>query len=194
MGCRLTFRFLLTGKIDNHLFYRLESSIRGLSVAVKLGLDVVLDVAGWVAPNAQEQMKTLSDELGVSERVRLKGTYTQEQAPMIYQAADAYIMTKHNDPCPNTVLEALACGLPVLYSDTGGVRELVGDAGIGLECLQSWDMPHVPTADSIGQGMVDIAQNHDVFSRMARSRAVQNFDVRHWEQRHREVFEALINR
>ena len=186
------FRFLLTGKIDEHLFYRIESSLRGLALAVGLGMDVRLDISGWVAPSAQALATALAAELKIADRVRLSGPYTQEQAPVIYQGADAYIMTKHNDPCPNTVLEALASGLPVLYSNTGGVGELVGDAGIGLDCVQSWDEPHAPAAQAIAKGMIDIAAKHDDFSRIARIRAVERFDIRAWEQRHTEVFSRLI--
>ncbi|MCR4378608.1 MAG: glycosyltransferase family 4 protein [Rhodospirillales bacterium] len=186
------YRFLLTGKIDNHLFYRIASSLQGLAEAVRLGLDAVLVIAGRVAPDAQARTKALADELGIADRVRLTGPYTQEQAPTIYQGADAYVMTKHNDPCPNTVLEALSTGLPVLYSDTGGVGELVGDAGIGLICAQGWDEPQVPDAKAIAQGMLDIVAGHDMFSHTARVRAVERFDLRHWEQRHGEVFTRLI--
>lgn len=187
------YRFLLTGKIDNHLFYRIDSSVRGLAEAVNMGLDAVLDIAGWVAPEAQARTKALANDLGIAGLVRLTGPYIQDLAPAIYQRADAYIMTKHNDPCPNTVLEALATGLPVLYSDTGGVGELVGDAGIGLACVQSWDEPQVPEPKAVAQGMLDIAAGHDMFSHMARARAVDRFDLRHWEQRHGEVFARLIN-
>lgn len=186
------YRFLLTGKIDDHLFYRIDSSLRGLAEAVNMGLDGVLDIAGWVAPDAHARTQALAETLGIGGRVRLTGPYTQDRAPEIYQSADAYVMTKHNDPCPNTVLEALATGLPVLYSDTGGVGELVGDAGIGLDCAQSWDEPQVPEPKAIAQGMLDIAAGHDMFSPTARARAVERFDLRHWEQRHGEVFARLI--
>jgi len=186
------YRFLLTGKINDHLFYRVDSSVRGLAEAVKLGLDATLEISGWMAPDAQSETQALAIELGISERVRLSGPYTQEQAPMIYQGADAYVMTKHNDPCPNTVLEALASGLPVLYADTGGVKELVGDAGIGLECGQGWGEPKIPDIHSLGQGMLDIAANHDSLCVLARTRAVDRFDIVHWERRHAEVFARLI--
>jgi len=187
------YRFLLTGKIDDHLFYRIDSSLRGLAAAVDLGLNVELEIAGWVAPDAQARTVALAEDLGVTDRVRMSGPYTQLQAPKIYQGGDAYIMTKHNDPCPNTVLEALASGLPVLYSDSGGVGELVGDAGVGLECVQSWHKPHVPKVAAIGQGFVDIAANHARLSKMARTRAVDRFDLRHWERRHGDIFARLIN-
>ena len=42
-------------------------------------------------------------------------------------------MLKYKDPCPNTVIEAMSCGLPVLYSNSGGLRDIVSqDCGIGL--------------------------------------------------------------
>ena len=65
--------------------------------------------------------------------------YTQEQAPNIYQMANAAIMLKQNDPCPNTVIEAMACGLPIIYADNGGLPELVGDnCGYSIQWKESF--------------------------------------------------------
>jgi glycosyltransferase involved in cell wall biosynthesis len=49
---------------------------------------------------------------------------------------DVYLAPSRNDPCSNALLEALACGLPVLYLSSGGHPELVGDAGLGYEDRQ----------------------------------------------------------
>jgi glycosyltransferase involved in cell wall biosynthesis len=46
---------------------------------------------------------------------------------------DVYLAPSRNDPCSNAVLEALACGLPVVYLRSGGHPELVGDAGLGYD-------------------------------------------------------------
>ncbi len=183
-------RFLLTGKIDDHMYYRVESSLQGLAASKDLNSELV--VAGWMSADARKQAEALAAELKIENRVTFTGRYTQEEAPAIYNDADVYIMTKHNDPCPNTVLEAMACGLPVLYSNTGGVGELVGDAGIGLKCEQGWDVPQVPEPVEIGQGMVDIAANLELYSQRARARAVERFDIRDWESRHGEVFTQLL--
>ena len=43
---------------------------------------------------------------------------------------DLYIAPSRNDPCSNALLEALACGLPAAYLDSGGHSELVHDAGL----------------------------------------------------------------
>jgi glycosyltransferase involved in cell wall biosynthesis len=46
---------------------------------------------------------------------------------------DVYLAPSLNDPCSNALLEALACGLPVVYARSGGHPELVGEAGLGYD-------------------------------------------------------------
>ena len=187
------FRFLITGKIGNHLYYRLESTIVGLRVACDGGLNARLLIAGWVAAEAKSRAQALAQKLGLSDQIIYTGLYTQKQAPEIYRGADAFVITTHNDNCPNAVLEALASGLPVLYSNTGGVPELVGvEAGIPLSCAEGWERPHVPDTEAIGAGMLRIAAGSKTFALAARRRAVERFDINHWIARHRAVFEQFL--
>ena len=53
---------------------------------------------------------------------------TQELAAHL-RACDALVTFSQFEACPNHVLEAMACGLPVLYLDSGATRELVGECG-----------------------------------------------------------------
>ena len=46
---------------------------------------------------------------------------------------DVFITASQNDPCSNSVVEALSCGLPVLYLNSGGHSELVGAGGLAFE-------------------------------------------------------------
>ena len=187
------FTFLLTGKIDSHLFYRIEASLKGLAAARVKGLDARLMLAGWIADDALQRTNETARALGVSAAVSYAGSYTQEQAPGVYRQADAYVMLKHNDPCPNTVLEAMACGLPVVYSDTGGVRELVGeDSGIAVPCEEDWEKPRWPDADAVAAAMMAAAENRDRLALAARKRAIERFDILPWIERHRAVFAALV--
>lgn len=185
------FTFLLTGKIGAHIGYRLESTIAGLAGARRAGLDARLSIAGWI----EDKVGTwaMVERHGVSDFVEFHGPYTQGEAPSIYRAADAYVMTKYLDPCPNTVIEALACGLPVLYSASGGVLELVGtEAGVGLPVPEDWESIHIPSAEAIADGMLRIASGRGTMSRAARERAIARFDLRHWIDRHHAVFSALL--
>lgn len=190
---RSPYTFLVTGKIGNHLAYRLENTLAALRRARDDGLDARLLVAGWIEDGARRSADKLAQQLGLDAVVTYSGPYTQSQAPQIYQSADAYVMTKHNDPCPNTVLEAMACGLPVLYSNSGGVPDLVGDAaGVAVSCAEDWEQIQVPDPQQVGEGMTRIAENHAEYSTHARNMAVQRFDMDHWIERHRTVFTRLL--
>ena len=191
------FTFLLTGKIDTHLFYRIEASLRGLAAARAQGLEARLVLAGRISAEAQARCHGLAAELDITDAVSFAGLYTQEQAPAVYQAADAYLMLKHNDPCPNAVIEAMACGLPVLYSATGGVPELIGnEAGIGLSCEEAceeaWEQPRWPEPAAVADGMLAIAAAREALAIAARRQAVARFDIGSWIDRHRAVFSGLI--
>ena len=185
--------FLVAGKIDQHLFYRIDSSLRGFAEARRRGLDAAMIIAGLLDTRTDGMTRALIDDLRLGERVSVTGGYRQADAPSVYRQADIYLMTKHNDPCPNTVLEAMASGLPVIYSATGGVPELVGEeAGIGLACAESWDEPHWPAPDALAQAMLQAAEARETMASAARDRAVARFGIEHWIGRHRAVFESLL--
>lgn len=183
--------FLVTGKIGIHLGYRLTSTIEGFALACRSGLDARLNIAGWVEDVAG--VRAMVAKYCDADKVRILGPYTQETAPAIYTDADVYVMTKYLDPCPNTVIEAMACGLPILYSASGGVPELVGDeAGIGLPVPEDWERIHVPPAVAIAEGMLRIADMKQPMGQAARARAETHFDIRNWIDRHRMVFNKLL--
>ena len=186
-------RFLITGKIDSHLTYRLTSSVSALAAARGMGLEGILTIAGWVSDDAKKEAMVLAEPLKIQDCIRFTGAYRQVEAPAIYQAADVYMMTKHNDPCPNTVLEALASGLPVVYSASGGVPELVGECGAGAPCEESWESPQVPETEALVSAMVKVAENLTQLSPAARARAVEMFDIHPWIERHAQVFRQQLD-
>jgi len=184
----------VTGTIGCWTDYRLISSIEGLAAARNGGLDVRLTIAGAIDRDVEAQARSLAERLGVAEAVGFAGPYAISDAPAVYQAADAYLMTKHNDPCPNVVLEALACGLPVLHSASGGVPELVGEeAGIGLAVPESFDEHPVPAPAAIAEGMAGIVRGRETMSAAARARAVARFDLADWLDRHEKLFGQLVS-
>jgi glycosyltransferase involved in cell wall biosynthesis len=183
--------FLMTGKMDHHLYYRVENALLGFAAAVQSGLDARLHLAGWMQPMAEMRARTTVARLGIAERVSFLGRYTQNEAPEVYRSAHVYVSTKHNDACPNAVIEAMACGLPVVYSASGGVPELVGDAGCGVPVPEVWDVPQVPPVGELTTAMLSAAARVAELAPLARARAVAKFDIGHWIDRHRAVFESL---
>ncbi len=66
---------------------------------------------------------------GTFEHARVLAPVPSRAVADELRAHDLYIAASRNDPCSNALLEALACGLPVAYLDSGGHPELVGEAG-----------------------------------------------------------------
>ncbi|MEJ0000268.1 MAG: glycosyltransferase [Verrucomicrobiota bacterium] len=57
---------------------------------------------------------------------------SEEKMALLYAAADVYICPTIEDNLPNTILEAMSCGTPVLASDVGGVPDMIIHRGNGL--------------------------------------------------------------
>lgn len=55
---------------------------------------------------------------------------TSKNLACLLREQDIYLTASENDPCSNALLEALACGLPALYFDSGGHCELTGFGGL----------------------------------------------------------------
>jgi glycosyltransferase involved in cell wall biosynthesis len=177
--------------------YRLESALRALALVRADRCDARLLVTGLVswpgADNASAHSRLLARELGVEHAVEWLGSYAQSQAPALMQRADVLLHTKVNDPCPNVVIEALACGLPVVYADSGGVPELVGpDAGRGVPVRADWQVEEPPDPAFLAAAVAVVAADLGEYGRAARERAVERFGFPAWVERHRRVFGDLI--
>jgi glycosyltransferase involved in cell wall biosynthesis len=77
------------------------------------------------------EIRRLLKEAGVVENVHFPGQVNRVELPEYYRAADVYLSTSYSDGSSISLLEALACGLPVLVSDIPGNQEWVVDKGAG---------------------------------------------------------------
>jgi len=66
------------------------------------------------------------------ERIRMMPPVTTEEVAHLFRQHDIYITGSRNEACSNSVLEALSCGLPVVYINSGSNPEIVGEAGEGF--------------------------------------------------------------
>jgi glycosyltransferase involved in cell wall biosynthesis len=93
------------------------------------------------------------------------------------------------------VIEAMACGLPVVYSDSGGVPELVGEeAGVGVPTEASWERFVSPAPEIWAEAVLTVAEARSRYAEAARQRTVERFDLVPWVERHRQVFFELLEK
>ena len=64
------------------------------------------------------------------ERIRVGRRGGLGAVAELLRAHDVYLAPSRDDPCSNALLEALACGLPAVYRESGGHPELVGEGGL----------------------------------------------------------------
>ena len=186
---------LLLGGTHNQR-YRFESALLTLARLVHGGVHARLLVTGhfgWGggADDAAADAARLVARHQMEAHVEIVGPYAQEAAPALLRRAHVLLHTQYNDCCPGLVLEALACGVPVVYSASGGVPELVGEeAGVGVPAELRWDEPVVPNAEALAEAVVGVREAWPRFSAAARTRSAR-FDLAAWIARHRSVFEVL---
>ena len=171
--------------------YRLPLAVQTFLEVRRRSIEARLVIAGRVSPDREKHARGIIAAHGLEGCVDWLGPYLQDEAPAVFRRADVLLHTQYNDVCPSVVLEAMACGLPVVYSKTGGTPELVGEAGIGILSELDWNAPHPPEPVEMASAVAAVASELDRFRALARRRVEAQFDLRHWIGRHREVFFRL---
>lgn len=82
--------------------------------------------------NEKANLEKLVKELGMEKQVNFVGLVPHEKLPAYYQSAGVYVLPSLNEGMSNSMLEALAAGLPLLATDTGGTEELITDGVNGF--------------------------------------------------------------
>lgn len=110
-------------------------------------------------------------QMNLMDRVRFLGTRTSPQIAEWLAAADVLCLPSYSEGCPNVVLEALACGRPVVATDVGGIPELVDSrcgvlvppkdvvslaAALAKSLDRSWDSGAI--AASFGRSWEEVAE------------------------------------
>lgn len=117
MGLRRTVRLLYAGRVSR------EKDLSLLAEVFKRLVDTGLDVSLIVAGNGPYRLE-MEHELADYPAVFL-GFLQQEELARVYASCDLFVFPSASDTFGNVVLEAQACGLPVVVSDQGGPQELL---------------------------------------------------------------------
>jgi glycosyltransferase involved in cell wall biosynthesis len=106
-----------------------EYAVLAIAELVRVGIPVVLEIIGGDPhPEVGElseraRISYISEHLGLGDCVRLLGACSRDQTRSRLQQADVLLHASLTEGLPNAVLEAMACGLPVVATDVGGTSE-----------------------------------------------------------------------
>ena len=179
-------------------FYRVETAVRTLHELNKRGVDVRLLIAGrynWRPreSDALAELNELAQSLGVALLMDCRGAYSQNEAVRLFQSAHILLHTQYNDCCPRLVVEAMASGLPVVYSSSGGTPELVGnEGGVGVPVELSWERAIPPGVKELADAVIQVYETYGKYSASALDRSRRLFDVEKWMDRHDKMFKSYF--
>lgn len=112
---------LLTNRLHEPL-YNVQCVLRAFALLQQKYPDASLTVAG--DGSLRGELEALARELTL-RNTTFVGLVPSGEMAKLYDAADIYMMATNIDNMPGSVIECLACGLPVVTTDAGGVRYIV---------------------------------------------------------------------
>lgn len=118
--------------------------------------------------------------------INLGSVYNNEMLSNYYSLADAFIIPSREDNLPNVMLEALACGTPVISFDIGGISEVIKDDFNGLKA-------HDSNSESLKETLEKFISNkNNFFAKQIRGFALKHFSQANIAGKYLEVYERLL--
>ena len=142
------------------------------------------------------ELHQLACELNIDGRVSFTGFISQEQLRDIYYRSDIFLHPSqtgrdgNQEGIPNSMLEAMASGLPVFATQHGGIPEAIEN---GVSGVLVSERDH----EELARALLNAAEDPAFLSRIAHSGAEvvrKNFDLRAQTQRLEEIYRRTIGR
>jgi D-inositol-3-phosphate glycosyltransferase len=133
------------------------------------------------------RLQEMRSELGLDDFVAFLGKKSQDTLPYYYSASEAVIVPSHYESFGMVALEAMACGVPVVASQVGGLAFLIQDGITGY---------HVPVGEpeALGDRIIALIENGDLRQQLGNNAYEFAHDYR-WEnvaERIKELYRVLL--
>jgi glycosyltransferase involved in cell wall biosynthesis len=151
---------------------------------------VELLVAGRVSESVQRQWRMRLEQArgGLPVSLSFAGLVPLDQIPQLDRSAHLLYASDIHPACPNSVIEALACGLPVIAFDTGALPELLlGDSGLVIPYGgDPWKL-EPPDVPALAQAALAVLVDQPRFRSGARLRAEAAFGLDQMVEKYLDV-------
>jgi colanic acid/amylovoran biosynthesis glycosyltransferase len=167
-------RFVCVASLQEYKGHRylLEALARGGPELERIELDLI------GSGKLREELEAQARRLGLADRVRFRGSLPEDEVARMLDAADAFVIPSivaadgRQDGIPVALMEAIACGLPVVASRLSGIPELVreGESGVLARPADPEDLAAALRRLVAGEATLDLAAG--------RRRIEAEFDIR----------------
>ncbi len=146
-------------------------------------------LVGFVVPDEQSRFDSLVARYDLKDKITITGRVPRQDALRYLRNMDVFAFTSLHDGCPNTVLEAMLAGIPIVATRAGAVPELIEDAKHGL-------LVHPGSAMGLYEAllrMLDASTNRQEFGNQARERALSQFAPDLELEAYWEIYQECLN-
>jgi teichuronic acid biosynthesis glycosyltransferase TuaC len=118
------------GLVERKGFHRV---VQCLPELLEVNPKLVYLIVGGVSAEGdyRPQINALAEQLGVTKHVRFLGPLAPEELSVPLSAANVFVLSSSNEGWANVILEAMACGTPVVATDVGGNAEVISSDELG---------------------------------------------------------------
>jgi glycosyltransferase involved in cell wall biosynthesis len=145
------------------VFYLIEAFAE--AVKEKPGLVLTMVGNGPQMGAAREKIR----ELGIDDKVTIREFVPNEELPAVYRGADVFILSSLEEGVPRTILESMACGLPVICTDLPQLGRIVDGCGLIVP---------VGNSEALAKAILRVASDPDLAHRLGacgRERVIKSF-------------------
>ena len=159
----------------------------------------VVDLANTLSAQTHKQVDLLiAGDVPPSMRIKVSpsskvninwlGMIPHKEIPSLDRSAHIIFPAEINAACPNSLIEALGCGLPVVSYATGSLPELIGSDGGAVVPYGTnyWNL-EAPKTEPLAKAVENILNKLPTFKKSARSRAEKYFDVAVMVEKYRQI-------
>ncbi|MGZ3609566.1 MAG: glycosyltransferase family 4 protein [Ktedonobacteraceae bacterium] len=147
-------------------------------------------LVGFVIPGEQNHFETLVTKYNLNDRITVTGRISRHDALCYIRTMNIFAFTSLHDGCPNTVLEAMLAGVPIVATRVGAVPELIEDRKHGL-------LIQPGSATELYEAMVkmlDDNTNRQEYGNQAQQRALNEFALHRELEAYWEIYNECLGR
>jgi len=155
-----TLKLLTVGRLS--ATKRVDMLIEAVGLLRSEGRNIRLLIAG--GGSLEQELKQIIEKQELADLIEITGRIDAEKMPEIYRNSDIFVSATMQEGMSNAMLEAMACGLPIITTPCEGLEELINENGIIVKQANS---------TAIAEAVKSLADDEKLYNKMSAAAAEQ---------------------